>query len=338
MGYKTYYAILSGQHPTLPHGELVGILDAEAMSYRIIARLTGATVFEADLPSGPHIITERAGWVKEVGLLWALVEAEEEQILGSASSLVEARGPPRRVAYKRFKRMSQHIDDARLKHTLKTLAHTNGTYELRVFISEGAAIIGIVMARLDTRALYYRSPGRRPFFRPGPLSPNLTRAMINLSRLRRGDTYLDPFCGTGGFALEACLIGAGRCYCGDISGDMVRGSRINLAHYKVYSRCLVMAATATSIPLRDETIGALATDPPYGRSTTTKGRDYRVLVRRFLEEAARVVRRGSYIVYAGPLSGRPSELAEDAGLQVVDRYHMHVHGSLTREVVVAIRR
>ncbi|MFN4046743.1 MAG: TRM11 family SAM-dependent methyltransferase, partial [Acidilobaceae archaeon] len=92
---------------------------------------------------------------------------------------------------------------------------------------------------------------------------------------------------------------------------------------------------ATWAPIAPGVVDAIATDPPYGRLTSTGGRDYSGLVLGFLEEAARVARRGSYIVYAGPHHYSPWRLALQAGLEVVSRHHMFVHGSLTREVVVA---
>ena len=329
-----YYALLSGEHPCMPHAELQAILDVEADDYRPILRLDGAEIFDASL-GNPSIVAERSGWVKEIGLLYSIVEAEPGEILGAARDIVSRAGPPRRIEYRRYKQYAPHIDDENLKRSLRSLEHPSGRYELRVFISEGAAILGRILGRLDTTALHYRRPGLRPFFRPGPLMPQVTRAMINLSRLRRGDVFVDPFCGTGGFPLEACIIGASRCYCMDVKSVMVMGSRKNLEHYGLEHKSLSIAASATSIPIRDESLRSIATDPPYGRSTSAGRRGYKSLVSSFLQEAMRVLAPGGYLVFAGPLGEEPHALAASTGFRVESRFHMHVHSTLVREVVVA---
>ncbi len=330
---KRFYALLSGEHACMPHAELEAILEVEALRSRVLARFDGASVFEAELDH-PSIVAERSGWIREVGELLSAGEADESWIIDTSRIITAELGPPRAIEYRRYKQYSPHIEDSRVKSKLRKIASPRGNYVMRVFITEGVAIIGKVLGRLDTRALHYRRPGKRPFFRPGPLMPQVTRAMINLARMKRGEIFLDPFCGTGGFPLEACIMGAGLCYCFDVNSTMIRGSRINLDHYHLSGRALSIAATATSMPLHEESVHSIATDPPYGRSTSLRG-DYSRLVSQFLSEATRVVKPGSYIVFAGPIREEPWRLAADAGLKVVNRFHMHVHSTLVREIVVA---
>jgi len=328
-----YYALLSGEHPLIPLGELRGILEAEAGSYEIVAYYDGIALFNAGIPR-LEAITERAGWVKEVGILLAVAEDDPQDVIATIRGISLANGSC--LEYTRYKGYASHIDDKRLKAGLREiLTCTKRGSTVRVFITEGLAFIGLVRGRLDTRSLMLRRPGRRPFFRPGPLSPQLTRAMINLARARRGEAFLDPFCGTGGFAIEASIIGCRPCLCGELVPVMVRGARVNIAHYRLSGSCLVLAHNAASMPVREEAVNAIATDPPYGRSTTTKHYGYEGLVRLFLEEAGRVLIRGGYLVFAGPVSKRPDILAVDSGFQVVEKYEMHVHSSLTRMIVVA---
>ena len=314
-----YYFLLSGEHPTLPLAELEALLDV--YGGRIHGVLEGAAIAEA---RDPQAIVSRAGWVKEAGRLVAVVEAEESEI----SRIL--RGLRGRVEVRKFRGYSCHVD-GRLR------AGAPGDEVIRVFITEGVAVVGVVLARQDTRGFHERRPGRRPFFKPGPLSPQLSRVLVNLSRLSPGDLFLDPFCGTGGFALEACLSGARACLCSDIAPEMARGSTVNLAHYGVYGRSVVLRADAARLPLRDGSVDALSTDPPYGRSTTTAKRSYEELVGLFLREAYRVLRPGSCVVYAGPAVRKPWRLAEEAGFEVAERHQMYVHSSLTREVVVAAK-
>ncbi len=326
-----YYAILSGKHATLPLAELKAILDVEAEEYKILYVFEGLVLFEAKLRE-PQIITERSGWIKEIGKALYLVDADENQ-LREILSLI-SRDKHVKIEVRHFKRYGSYIDKGSLKK-IEFKPNRLSQTKIRVFFTEGIALIGVIISVLNTRALYYRKPGKRPFFKPGPLDPNLTRSMINLSRLKRGDLFLDPFCGTGGFVIEACYIGASKCICGDILYDMVRGSMINVNYYKLENKCLVVSHNATSLPLRENSIGAIATDPPYGRSTTTKKKLYSDLVEGFLQEAVRVLRKGAYLVFAGPLQEAPSDIARRVGLKVLERHHMHVHSTLVREIVVA---
>ena len=336
-----YYAILSGEHPCMPLEELKAILEVEAGRYKIHAVHEGIAVFTAQL-GNPPVVAERAGWVREVGVVlgWA-----ESTIDGVRRLAVET---SRRIGTGtvwvdpwRFKGYSPQAREDLVRRIFieelrrAGITHGKGGKVLRVFITEGIAVAGILLGSRP-KGFHQRRPRMRPFFKPGPLSPELSRVMVNMSRLRRGSSFLDPFCGTGGFALEAMLIGAGKVLCGDIDPSMVWGSSVNLGRYGC-SSCMVFRHNAARMPLDDGAADAIATDPPYGRSTTTSRMGYRGVMRGFLPEAYRVLKAGGYLVFAGPYREEPWRLAEEAGFRVVSRFHMYVHSSLTREVVVSLK-
>ncbi len=338
-----YYAILSGEHPRLPVAELEAILEVESDSYRVVMHLDGLAVFDAEM-ADPSIIARRAGWVREVGELVYIGESSVDNLEDSISPLIDALAEKDAklawVEARRFKGYGYIGESQAERIIMKGLKGSNiqlsrrAPLLVRVFLTEGVVVVGIRIAQLDTRQFNDRRPRARPFFKPGPLSPQLSRVFVNLSRLKRGGTYLDPFCGTGGFAIEACMIGAGRVVCGDIDKSMASGALVNLNSYSC-GESLVYHGNALKIPLGDEVIDSIATDPPYGRSTTTAKQGYERLVDSFIEEASRVARKGSYIVYAGPYKYKPWRYAVEEGLRVIGRYHMYVHSSLTREIVVA---
>ncbi len=58
-------------------------------------------------------------------------------------------------------------------------------------------------------------------------SPKLCRSLITLAGARRGDTVLDPFCGTGTLLMEAALLGM-RCVGIDLDANAVQGTAANL--------------------------------------------------------------------------------------------------------------
>ncbi|WP_062662301.1 hypothetical protein [Aeropyrum camini] len=163
------------------------------------------------------------------------------------------------------------------------LSKRKATLNLRIFATEGALMLGVALSRLEGKGFMERSPGRRPFFKPGPLSPRLSRAFVNLSRLRVGGYFADPFCGTGGFAIEACIVGASRIACGDLDWAMVRGGPANLSKYCPPGVWFYSAWNAARLPLSGDSVDSIATDPPYGRSTTTGRMGYQALTREFVK-------------------------------------------------------
>ncbi|GAB6147913.1 RsmD family RNA methyltransferase [Stetteria hydrogenophila] len=346
-GAGRYYAILSGLYERLARAELEAILEVEARGSRVEGYLEGAAVILSQgLPA--ERVVGRAAYVKEVGLLLGVAEASIESLLGVLESLADAlRGSrePFRVELSRYKGYSRgslpHDAAVRLAVSLLEKAgvplNPRSRRVLRIHVTEGAVLVGVALARLNPKPFQERRPRMRPFFKPGPLDPQLSRALVNLSRLERGrSVYLDPFCGTGGFALEACLLGARKCVCSDIDRVMAEGARVNLDHYGCRG-VLVAQADAARIPLASGSVDSIATDPPYGRSTTLAKRRREDLYRDFLSEASRVLARGGWLVFAAPVESRPRELAAEAGFRVVDYVEMYVHSSLTRGIVVARR-
>ena len=115
------------------------------------------------------------------------------------------------------------------------------------------------------------SPTGRPFFKPVTLDPRLARLMISLSFSSNPPSLIvDPFCGTGGIAIEASLLGLD-VLASDLDSRMVEGTKSNLdwamgsGSYKI-ERC-----PADSIHERwGEVEGcSFVFDPPYGRNAWT---------------------------------------------------------------------
>ncbi len=341
---KRYYAILSGLYERLARSELTALLEVEASESRIIRYFEGVALLESkNLPA--ERIIERAAYVKEIGLLLAVAEANIpavlEEIKSLADYLIEYQ-KPFRVELTRYKGYSRDtLPHTALKHIVELLDKLGVPLSpkskniLRIHVTEGLALIGMPLSKLNPKSFHQRKPRARPFFKPGPLDPQLSRAFVNLSRLHRErDVYLDPFCGTGGFVIEACIIGPKECICGDLDPIMAEGAKVNLNYFN-FSHALVMQADAARIPLADESVDSIATDPPYGRSTTLAKRRREDLYRDFLSESARVLTKGGWLAFAAPVEAKPLELATEAGFRVVDYIEMYVHSSLTRGIVVA---
>lgn len=53
------------------------------------------------------------------------------------------------------------------------------------------------------------------------VNPKIARALVNLSGVKDKELFLDPFCGTGGILIEACMVGA-RIIGADVQDKMVK--------------------------------------------------------------------------------------------------------------------
>jgi len=180
------------------------------------------------------------------------------------------------------------------------------------------------LARPLGRDYESRKPQDRPFFHPTSMHPKLARALVNLSRVLPGETLLDPFCGTGGILIEAGLCGL-EPVGWDIDQDMIDGCRKNLDHYGLEARLEKKDAVSEA----GEELDAIATDPPYGRSSYSSKKTSD-LFEDFVENAYRMLAGTGRLVLMSP-----DELEYDTGgFKVVDVFRVRMHKSLTRRITV----
>ncbi|MCS7107366.1 MAG: RsmD family RNA methyltransferase [Acidilobaceae archaeon] len=324
------YALLAASHPSLALEELRAIVEAEDIEYRELAVLDSLVIFEST--GRAEEIVRRGSLVREVGELISISDSgmspEWAAEVGAALD-----GREVRVEVTRVRGVGSVSEQEAVKLLCSRVSCRLKGEPLHLIAVEGALIAGLVTARASRKEMELRRPRRRPFFKPGTLDPQVSRLFVNLSRTKRGSLFLDPFCGAGGFVIEACSLGA-RTICGDLDWRSSLGARENLDYFKCWDS-LTIISDATSLPLLDGSVEAVATDPPYGRSSSTMKRKYEELVSSFLQEVASVAKRGSYVTFAGPYEARPWEIAIRRGLEVRGRFHMFVHGALVREIVVA---
>ncbi|HID90647.1 TPA: hypothetical protein EYP44_01650 [Candidatus Bathyarchaeota archaeon] len=191
-------------------------------------------------------------------------------------------------------------------------------------------VFGLVKSRVMAKGFESRRPSRRPFFHPVALHPKLARCMVNLSRPRRGDVLLDPFCGTGGLLIEGELIGC-KTIGSDVDPEMVRGCRRNMAFYGLPTGRLLIA-DARRAPF--SRVDAISTDSPFGKSTKTFGATAIGIITDFLSNVDRMLPKGKFVCLSAPMEMGLGEIGEGLGLYLVETYTMTVHRALTREICV----
>jgi tRNA (guanine10-N2)-dimethyltransferase len=118
----------------------------------------------------------------------------------------------------------------------------------------------------------------------------------------------------------------------DFSEKMIEGAGRNLAHLKAEAELHLcdIGEIRTEVGMVD----GVATDPPYGRSTTTDGEEISDLYARSLESIAGVLRKGRKLAIVTP----DVELITQArGFRMRERHMLWVHRSLTRNFCVLER-
>lgn len=200
--------------------------------------------------------------------------------------------------------------------------------ELRIIFSGGQVHIGRALAGINRPAFERRKNRYMPFACPVSLHPKFARALTNLAMVPVKGRLLDPFCGTGAILTEASMTGL-RAIGSDFSEKMIDGCRKNIVHLGQEAELHLCDVGAISREVGE--VDGIATDPPYGRSTSTDGEDLPGLYGRAFDAFREVLRSGSRVAVVVPnldLVGMP------AGYGFVGTYPLWVHRSLTRNFCV----
>jgi tRNA (guanine10-N2)-dimethyltransferase len=182
-----------------------------------------------------------------------------------------------------------------------------------------------------------REPAQKPVFHPTSLKPKLALLLVNLSRVKKGQSLLDPFCGTGSVLIEAGLIGCKPIGI-DLDEKMVSGAKTNLDFYGVKAKLLVGNALELQKYFKPNSIDGIATDPPYGRSTKIGAKSLNELYKGFFSSAFKVLKKGKFLSIIYPHYVPAKKFIDKAKWSVVFETQMKVHGGLTRKFLVLQKR
>lgn len=334
--------LLSGEHPSLPYSEVYAVLEGEGVEFVELERCDQVLVVEGDERIGRHL-ERRAAYVMEGGALILRSKPSVGELLQACSnadwSFLKGRSFGVRIS--RVKEYWREISSSEVERlvggAIKDLTDSRVDLESpEVWIRGVITNCGISLYRLDFRtdrnAFVRRRPKSRPFFHPGVLEPKIARVFVNLSRVREGERFLDPFSGTGGFLIEAALLGI-HTYGADLDIRMVKGAAKNLRYHGLDADLIL--GDARNLPFNE--VDGIATDPPYGRGTSTKGESVKEILTDFMREAHGVIKEGGFMCIAAPQEVAIQEIAISSGFKLHEMHTMRVHKSLTRSIVVVER-
>jgi tRNA (guanine10-N2)-dimethyltransferase len=340
------FFLLSGEHPTLPFSELKAVLIAEGFRYRVTGKLGQVLRLEADIESVKAVVS-RTAMTRVCSIEMTSCNAEAKEIYKKVrSASIEGfleKGDTFVVRVRRIGESLPRLVSNELEQKLGAilLRRIRGTKvrltdpEKTFFgvLTDNKFIFGLKLAEIVPKPFVERRPRKRPFFHPSAMPSKLARCMVNLAQPRVCEVVLDPFCGTASMLIEAGLIGC-RVVGLDAQKRMIRGSLRNLAYYGIQPEGLAVA-DAQNLPLTR--VDCIVTDPPYGRSASTLGRETGQIVQGFLSKVDNCIPKGGRICIASPKSIHIGRLDRELAFKHVESHSVYVHRSLTREIAVLER-
>ncbi|HLG24173.1 MAG TPA: methyltransferase domain-containing protein [Candidatus Nanoarchaeia archaeon] len=192
-----------------------------------------------------------------------------------------------------------------------------------------------------------RKAHKRPFNHPGSLHPKAARALINISEIKGNEKILDPFCGTGGFLIEASLMGiSSKGY--DIDKSLIEGCRENLKFFNIINS-RVESRNALKLA---EKADYVVSDLPYGLNSNAcfeenEWKKHRVNKKvqskkiftenierfyfMFLKRLKKCLKKKAVLIF--PHYVNYKSLLKKSGFKLEKEFEIYVHGSLTRKIV-----
>ncbi|MHC1611563.1 MAG: methyltransferase domain-containing protein [Candidatus Methanospirareceae archaeon] len=340
---------LSGEHGTLPKAEVFASLDALRVTYE--ERISSGRVLVIDTELSPEselleVLAKRLGMTHYIYEVKGMSEPAERAILkivedadldavmkGEHTFAVRARVTQKSTSKSR--ELPGMVGECiRRKGYTVNLENPAKTFVL--LLTAERCFFCLLLHSVDKKQFEDKKPHLRPFFSPGVIMPKIARALVNLSGVKDKELFLDPFCGTGGIVMEAGAIGA-RIIGADVQNKMIRGAKENLKFFGLHGDLIV--SDATKMPLKDNSVDAIATDLPYGRSSlvswlgSSKSRSSYLeeLYQDALDEIHRVLKTGRRAVI---VSNSPSSPYPKHGFQLIERHRYRVHKSLNRYITV----
>lgn len=325
---------LKGGSGTLPRAEVLAALESTGADFKVLYSFEQLLVLESkELGETPQRLGLTHGLYKYLGSC----APSYDEILSLTKSIASQVKDGFSVRIKRIGEHSKDLKRDKLERDMgraisKRVDLTRPSCHIVGFLTN-RFVLGELIRSLHDAKYPSRHPKERPFFHPGVVLPRTARAVVNLTRVNAGEKLLDPFCGTGGLLIEAGLMGAEPYGC-DIDAEKVNGCEENLKYYGIRDYKLSVADALGMWKEYPCFFDAIATDPPYGISASTKGLGLEELYSDAVVSFYKMLKDGKYACILAPETVNVEEYAKKTGFQVIEKHLERVHRSLTRKILV----
>jgi len=331
---------LSKEHPTIPKKEIFATIESYQIQFYIIYEDDNVLILEIE--SNDQILSllsTRLAFTHTISefIFSSSINQEEIMILAKSNPCIE-----KGTIAIRYKNRSQSQDSKKIVQNLASVYTKNRIVDLNgpdveiyVIITDKKIYIGRLIISFDRKQFEKRKVKYRPFFSPISLHPKLARALVNLTHVTSESCVLDPFCGTGGFLIEAGLIGC-KLYGSDIQFEMIDGSIKNLESYNIKFKDVFISDVGELNRNLKKKVDAVITDAPYGKSTTTKNESLQSLYLRSFESIASILTLNGYVAIGLP--DKSYENLFKKYFQLKEMIILPVHRSLTRYFYIGVKK
>jgi tRNA (guanine10-N2)-dimethyltransferase len=336
--------LLSGEHPSLPAAELRALLDVHDPGAGVTLEGLVAVVQPQD-PAGTDLALSRMALAHEWGDMWAQAPETADGLAHLQALLPPASMPAGSVAVRSERRgTGKGLDRAAVERGLgSALSQAGRAVDLRApdhtvfaWLLDGRIACGLRRGLNDRGAFEGRISDERAHFSPVSLHPRRAASLLHLARVPPGGRVYDPFCGTGGFVLEAALEGYDA-WGSDLDAFMVQGTLQTLADAGPEPLAgTVFVADIADAPHLAGPVDGIVTDLPYGRGSSTDGEPLRELYTRAFAAFEDLLPQGRFAVIGHPDAALLAGV-EAFGFEVLERHAEPVHRSLVRHYAVLRR-
>lgn len=327
------FLILSQENEKLPLAEVEAVLECENIEYDLFLEHPALLILK-NLENSYKILVERLAYTHEIAELILKTD------LNNLEEDISNTDWEKHIDYSfavRVKNLSKN-DSSFLESKIGALINSkhpnkfkvnlsNPNSFIRVVLTDDNVFIGLRRFQINKKHFHDNKPHKRPFFYPGSMSPKLARAMVNLSGVKKGSNLLDPFCGTGGILIEAAIVGS-KVYGSDIDKKMVFGTRKNLMYLDL-NNFQINCLNALNLKL-DKKMDAVVTDPPYGISSSTGNGKSLKIFEDFLNSISKNLKKNGKLCMASPHYLDVEAIVSNTDLEILDKYSIRMHKSLTR--------